>query len=128
MAPFGYHKCKNTPGLWYHKTKSITFTLVADNFGVEYANKTNAEHLIASLKAHYALTLDWIGNLYCGISLNWNYVNQWVDISMPGYINKKMQEYGHVIPNRLQMCPYSPEPKKLDPKHRLPFLPMHHQN
>ena len=32
LEPFGYHKCKNTPGLWYHKTKSITFTLVVDNF------------------------------------------------------------------------------------------------
>ena len=38
-APFGYEECKNSPGLWYHETKSITFTLVDNNFGVKYVNK-----------------------------------------------------------------------------------------
>jgi hypothetical protein len=31
---------------------------------------------------------------------------------MPGYIKKKLQEYGHAVPNRLQSCPYAPEPKQ----------------
>jgi hypothetical protein len=31
---------------------------------------------------------------------------------MPGYIKKKILEYGHVVPNRLQSCPYAPEPKQ----------------
>jgi hypothetical protein len=31
---------------------------------------------------------------------------------MPGYIKKKLQEYGHIIPRKFQGCPYSPEPKK----------------
>ena len=42
---------------------------------------------------------------------------------MPGYIKKKMQEYGHVIPNRLQMCPYSPEPIKFGSKAQAPLPP-----
>ena len=42
---------------------------------------------------------------------------------MPGYIEKKMQEYGHVIPNRLQMCPYSPEPKKFGSEAQAPLAP-----
>ncbi len=58
LAPFGYHECKNTPGLWYHDTNNITFTLVVDDFGVKYVNKSNVEHLLASLKANYALTVD----------------------------------------------------------------------
>ena len=82
------------------------FTLVVDNFGVKYVDKKDVDHLIASINTNYKLTVDWTGNLYCGISLNWDYVNRWVDISMPGYIKKKMQEYGHVIPTRLHMCPY----------------------
>ena len=77
---FGYHECNNTPGLWYHETKSITFTLVNDDFGVKYVDKSDVDHLIASLKENYALTVDWNGNLYCGISLDWDYVNRWVDI------------------------------------------------
>jgi len=31
---------------------------------------------------------------------------------MPGYIKKKLREYGHLFPERVQNCPYSPEPKK----------------
>ena len=42
---------------------------------------------------------------------------------MPGYIQKKLQEYGHVLPNRLQMCPYSPEPKKFGSKAQAPLPP-----
>ena len=99
-------KCKNTPGLWYHETRNITFTLVVDNFGVKYVDKNDVEHLITSIKSNYELTVDSTGNLYCGISLGWDYVNRWVDISMPGYIKKKMQEYNHIVPIRLQRCPY----------------------
>ncbi len=52
-----------------------------------------------------------MGNLYCSISLDWDYINQMVDISMPGYIKKKLQEYNHVLPQRMQTRPHSPEPK-----------------
>jgi hypothetical protein len=68
LAPFGYHKCKNTPELWYHKTRNIMFTLVVGDFGVKYVNKNDVNHLIASIKENYKLTVDWTGNLYCGIS------------------------------------------------------------
>ncbi len=98
--------------MWYHETCPITFTLVVDDFGVKYVNKDNADHLIASIKKDYLLTKDWLGNLYCGIQLNGDYAGRTVDISMPGYIKKKLQEYGHIIPRKIQGCPYSPEPKK----------------
>jgi hypothetical protein len=49
LAPFGYQECKNTPGLWYHETRPITFTLVVDNFGVKYISKEDVNHLIVSL-------------------------------------------------------------------------------
>jgi hypothetical protein len=39
LAPFGYYKSTNTPGLWRHKSKPITFALVVDNFGVKFMNK-----------------------------------------------------------------------------------------
>ncbi len=47
LAPFGYYKGINTPGLWYHKMHPITFTLVVDNFGVKDVDKANVEHLAA---------------------------------------------------------------------------------
>ena len=123
LAPFGYHECKNTLGLWYHKTRNILFALVVDNFGVKYVDKTDVKHLLSSIKSNYELTVDWTGKLYCGISLDWDYVNRWVDISMPGYIKKKLQEYNHAIPTRLQRCPFSPEPKKFGSKTQTPLPP-----
>jgi hypothetical protein len=112
LAPFGCYKSVNTPGLWRHKSRPLTFTLVVDNFGVKFVNKADVDHLISSIKKTYTLTEDWTGNLYCGIMLEWNYVGRTVGISMPGYIKMKLQEYKHILPKKLQMCPYSPEPKK----------------
>jgi hypothetical protein len=34
LAPFGYYPTRYTPGLWLHKTRSISFTLVVDDFAV----------------------------------------------------------------------------------------------
>ncbi len=97
----------------YHKTCPITFTLVVDNFGVEYVNKDDMDHLIASIKKNYMLTEDWARNLYCGIQLDWDYAGRTVNISMPGYIKKKFQEYRHIMPRKIQGYPYAPEPKKI---------------
>jgi hypothetical protein len=70
LAPFGYFEHISTPGLWYHKTWPILFTLVVDNFGVKYINQDDINHLIVSINKTYALTENWMGNLYCGICLN----------------------------------------------------------
>ncbi len=32
LAPFGYRKCINTPGLWKHESRPLTFTLIVDDF------------------------------------------------------------------------------------------------
>jgi hypothetical protein len=70
LAPFEYYECVNTPGLWYHKSQPITFTLVVDDFGVKYVSQDDINHLIASIKAMYTLTKEWTGDLYCGIKLD----------------------------------------------------------
>jgi len=121
LAPFGYSECIETPGLWVHETRPISFTLVVDDFGVKYVNQEDVDHLIASVKHTYTLTEDWSGDLYCGIKLNWDYVRRTVDISMPGYIQKKLQEYEHVMPKKPQHCPYSPEPKQFGSEAQRPL-------
>jgi hypothetical protein len=70
-------------GVWYHETRPITISLVVDNFGVKYITKEYVDHLIVSLQSNYTLTEDWKGYMYCGISLQWDYINKTVDISMP---------------------------------------------
>ncbi len=109
LAPFGYYKCVNTPGLWYHESRPITFTLMVDDFGIKYMSQDEIDHLIASIKATYTLTKDWTGDLYRGIKLDWDYKNRTVNISMPGYMKKKLQEYEHARTSKPHYCPYSPE-------------------
>jgi hypothetical protein len=46
-----------------------------------------------------------------------------VDISMPGYIKKKIQEYGHIIHKLAQTCLYSSEPKQLGTEAQAPLPP-----
>ena len=53
--------------------------------------------------------------------MNWNYDAGYVDISMPGYITKKLHGYGHICPNRLQTCPYSPKPRTYGAKAQAPL-------
>jgi hypothetical protein len=94
---------------------------VVDDFGVKYKNKDDVDHLVASIKTTYTLTEHWSGDLYCGIVLAWDYVNRTEDISMPGYIKKKLQEYKHVQFKRTQMCPYLPVPKQFGTEAQAPL-------
>jgi len=86
---------------------------VVDDFGVKYVGKEHADHLIKSClkKETYKLTKDWAGDLYCGISLWWDYVRWRPDILMPGYIKKQLLKYNHIM-WWIQHCPYLPEPKR----------------
>ncbi len=58
LAPFGYFEHVSTPGLWYHKTWPISFTLLVNHFGVKYVNQEDVDHLIALIKKTYTLTAD----------------------------------------------------------------------
>ena len=42
---------------------------------------------------------------------------------MPGYVKKKLQEYGHVMKFRIQTCPYQPEPKIFGTEVQAPLPP-----
>jgi hypothetical protein len=102
LAIHGYHQKTLTPGLWRHVTRPIQFTLVVDNFGVQYVGKDHAQHLIDALEADYTVSKYWTGGLYCGITLKWNYVSKHVDLSMPGYIKDALHKFQHPLPKRPQ--------------------------
>ncbi len=123
LAPNGYYKCKQTPGLWQHTTRPVSFTLVVDNFGMKYTHKSDVNHLIECLKTYYKLTKDWDGNLYCGIKLKWDYNARMLDISMSGYIVKQLQKYKHDMPTRPQHCPYTPQPRQYGTNAQQPIPP-----
>ena len=60
------------------------------------------------LKLYYKMEEDWKGQLYCGITLDWNYDEGYVDIFMPNYVAKKLTEYGYKPSKRQPYCPYEP--------------------
>ena len=69
------------------------------------------EHLVHCLKKHYTkVSEDWEGKLYCRITLDWNYIERWVDIYMPGYIKRLRQRYKHIPPKKMQHSPYQAQP------------------
>jgi hypothetical protein len=88
-------------------TRPIQFTLVVDKFGVQYVGAEHAQHLIAVLETDYTVSKDWTGSLYCGITLDWDYANKHVDLSMPGYIKDALHKFQHPLPRRPQYAPYN---------------------
>ena len=94
----GYHQSKVTSGYWKHDWRPISFTLVVDDFGVKYINKTDVNHLIQTLKQDYEIEEDWEGTRYLGVTLDWDYKKREVHLSMPGYVERALARFGHLIP------------------------------
>ena len=86
LAKDDYHQSKMIPGLFHHESRPVSFCLVVDDFGIKYAGKENAEHLINTLKSKYTITIDWEAKQFCGINLTWDYKNRTVDMDMPKYV------------------------------------------
>jgi hypothetical protein len=106
LAPAGYYEVRHTPGLWKHVTRPVAFSLVVDDFGVKYVGREHADHLVNAIKKHYPLSEDWEGALYCGISLEWNYDEKWVEFGMPKYVNKGLKKFLHPPPEKPQHSPF----------------------
>jgi hypothetical protein len=105
LAPFGYYPARHTPGLWLHKTRPISFTLVVDDFTVKYVDKHHAEHLRNVLLQTYELITDWTAMVYSGMTLKWDYKNRTCDISMPGYVSNVLGKFQHDAPKHPQHTP-----------------------
>jgi hypothetical protein len=107
LAAYGYAPCKRTHGLWRHSTRDIVFTLVVDDFGVKYTKREDAEHLEKCLNNHYKCSTEWDGARYCGLTIDWDYENRTVDVSMPGYIERALKRFEHPTPPRRQNSPHA---------------------
>jgi len=94
----GFSQSKAVPGLWTHTTRPISFTLVDDDFGIKYVGKEHAEFLLSILREHYEISVDWSGTKYIGLTIKWNYPQQEVHISMPGYVEKALVRFEHDRP------------------------------
>ena len=106
LAKHGYHPIPNTNGLWKHDTRKITFALCVDDFGVKYFKKEDAQHLIDTLKLYYPISLDWAGKNYCGLTLEWNYEQGYVDVNIPNCVDNALKKFQHLPPSRPQHAPH----------------------
>ena len=86
LALCKYAPVKHTPGLWQHKTRLITFTLVVDDFGIKYTDLADVNQLQNTLRKQFDITTDMSGTLCYGLTLTWNYDKRYVDVFMPDYI------------------------------------------
>jgi hypothetical protein len=110
LAKDGYRPKQHTHGLWKHDTSPISFSLVVDDFGVKYVGREDAEHLMECIKKNYNISSDWNGSAYCGLTLEWDYKNRTVDLSMPGYIKAALHKYQHAAPARPEHAPHTWNP------------------
>jgi hypothetical protein len=85
-----------------NKTRPIYFSLVVDDFTVNYVGKQHADHLRNALLITYELTTDWAATLYSGMTLKWDYINRTCDISMPGYVSNVLSKFQHDAPKHPQ--------------------------
>ena len=100
LAKHGYYEVHHTPGYWRHTWRSIDFMLVVDDFGVGYKNNEHALHLLQILHQYYeAVSIDWTGTLYCGITLKWDYGKRTCKLSMPGYVQHAINKFQTRVKN-----------------------------
>jgi hypothetical protein len=105
LAPFGYYPARHTPGLWLHKTRYISSTLVVNDFAVKYVGKQHTEHLLNALLRAYELKTDWTAMVYSGMTLKWYYNRLTCNISMPGYVSNVLSKFQHDSPKYQQHTP-----------------------
>jgi hypothetical protein len=97
LATHGYHVCPTVPCLYLHETRSIAFTLVVDEFAIKYQRQEDADHLLATLRTLYAITVDKEGSEYLGIKIRFDAAKRSVTLSMPTHVTKALQRFGSHI-------------------------------
>ena len=86
LAAHGYTQNADLPCLFEHASNGISFTLVVDDFGIKYdhANIEALYDLKRILEIRYPeVHFDITGKKYIGVTLNWNYSENWFETSMP---------------------------------------------
>jgi hypothetical protein len=97
LALHGYRPAPNTPALFRHNTRPISFVLVVDDFGIKYKTKEDAEHLLATSSLR-AIKVDWSGSKYVGFTVQYDKTARTIRLSMPDYIPNALRRFG--IPSK----------------------------
>ncbi len=105
LAKYGYKPDPIATNIWTHTSRRTKFCLCVDDFGVQYFNDQDADHLIQALRDKYEITIDKTGQKFCGLHLDWDYTNGWVDISMPKYVQTTLKKLNYKPTKKNQYPP-----------------------
>ena len=61
------------------------------------------EYLIDCLSTHYKISIDWEGQRYVDLHMDWDYNNRTCTLSMPGYIERELQRFKHTVPKKKEL-------------------------
>ena len=67
LANYNYHPNPLAMNIWSHETRKTKLCLCLENFGVQYFNNNDKEHLIYALQTKYDITVDTKGKNFCGL-------------------------------------------------------------
>ena len=101
----GYIRSGTIDGLFKHRTRNISFTLMVDDFGIKYKWKEDLDHLINIMRSKYTFKVDLEAKQYIGINLDWDYSKRELICSMKGYVKQAPKELEHIINNCYQNSP-----------------------
>jgi hypothetical protein len=102
-----FYEFVSTPGLWHHKWRPIQFSLIVDDFGVEYVGIKHFNFLLNILKKYHGVQFNMAGNKLAGITIKWDYPGKCCQISMPGYIDNLFIKFKHPRPSKPRLSPYT---------------------
>jgi hypothetical protein len=86
LQTFQFHQT-NTPGLFRHSTRPITFVLVVDDFGVKYHHPSDFAFLVSCLSTLYHVKAHPIASSFLGFTLAHNRSDRTFSVSYPNYIS-----------------------------------------
>jgi hypothetical protein len=84
----------------------LSFTLCVDDFGIKYIGQEHTNHLAKILEEHYKCSIDWDGNQYLGMNMDWDYNGHRVHVSMLDYVPEALTSLQHQAPSKPQHQPY----------------------
>ena len=74
---------------------------MVDDFTLKYIRDNNALHLINALKDKYEdVEVNWAGNKFYGINLQWDYTKRQCKLNLQGFIDRVRQRF-NISPRKI---------------------------
>ena len=58
LKKYGYIEATHTPGYWEHIWKTVSWTLIVDDFGFNFMNKRHVDELLKIMSQWYVMKMD----------------------------------------------------------------------